>query len=181
MPALERGERRADAASRSASRGMRGDHGRMIPTMSGLARPELLATTEWLAEHLGRPASAILDARWRPDGTGAEVHRGGPHPGRRPRRLAGRPRRHGPRTRRRDPPRRARTGSPATAERAGIGDGTTVVVYDDTQGLYAARVWWTLRAYGLEHVRILDGGFPAWEAEGRPIERAAGRHAASSR
>ena len=36
------------------------------------------------------------------------------------------------------------------AARAGIGDGTTVVIYDDTQGLYAARVWWTLRAYGLE-------------------------------
>ena len=55
------------------------------------------------------------------------------------------------------------------AARAGIGDGTTVVIYDDTQGLYAARVWWSLQAYGLEQVRILDGGFPAWEAEGRPI------------
>ncbi len=58
------------------------------------------------------------------------------------------------------------------AERAGIGDGTTVVIYDDTDALYAARVWWTLRAYGLESVRILDGGFPAWEAEGRPVSRA---------
>ena len=38
----------------------------------------------------------------------------------------------------------------AVAERAGIGDGTTVVLYDDTQVLYAARVWWSLRAYGFE-------------------------------
>jgi thiosulfate/3-mercaptopyruvate sulfurtransferase len=59
----------------------------------------------------------------------------------------------------------------AAAERAGIGEETTIVVYDDTQGLYAARVWWTFRAYGAEHVRILDGGFPAWEAEGRSVER----------
>ncbi len=57
------------------------------------------------------------------------------------------------------------------AARVGIGDGTTVVIYDDTHGLYAARVWWTLRAYGLESVRILDGGFPAWEMEGRPVTR----------
>ena len=34
--------------------------------MSGLARPEILATTEWLAEHVGRPGVRILDARWRP-------------------------------------------------------------------------------------------------------------------
>ena len=45
------------------------------------------------------------------------------------------------------------------------------MVYDDTQGLYAARVWWSLRAYGLESVRVLDGGFVAWEQEGRPIAR----------
>ena len=63
------------------------------------------------------------------------------------------------------------------ADRAGIGDESTVVVYDDTQGLYAARVWWTFLAYGAEHVRILDGGYPAWEAEDRPIERGPGNEA----
>src|SRR6185436_4337073 len=61
-----------------------------------------------------------------------------------------------------------------TAARAGIGAETTIVVYDDTQGLYAARVWWTFRVYGAEHVRVLDGGFPAWETEGRTVERGAG-------
>ena len=144
----------------------------MIPTMSGLARPEILATTEWLAEHVGRPGVRILDARWRPDGTGAEVHRAGHIPGAVSvdwradlvdMDQAG------------DAIRVAAPGRvAATAARAGIGDETTIVVYDDTQGLYASRVWWTFRTYGAEHVRVLDGGFPTWEAEGRTVERGAG-------
>ncbi len=52
----------------------------------------------------------------------------------------------------------------------GIGDGETIVVYDGL-GLYGApRVWWTLRTFGAREVFILDGGFPKWKAEGRPIE-----------
>jgi thiosulfate/3-mercaptopyruvate sulfurtransferase len=52
----------------------------------------------------------------------------------------------------------------------GLGDGMRFVVYDAT-GLYAAaRVWWTLRAYRVEDVRILDGGLPRWIKEGRPLE-----------
>ena len=52
----------------------------------------------------------------------------------------------------------------------GLGDGMRFVVYDTT-GLYAAaRVWWMLRAYRVEHVRILEGGLPRWIKEGRPLE-----------
>ena len=52
----------------------------------------------------------------------------------------------------------------------GLGDGMRFVVYDAT-GLYAAaRVWWTLRAYDVEDVRILEGGLPKWIKEGRPLE-----------
>jgi thiosulfate/3-mercaptopyruvate sulfurtransferase len=137
--------------------------------MSGLARPEILATTEWLADQLERPGVRILDARWRPDGTGESVFRAGHVPGAFP--LDWRADlvdmdQAGDAIRVASPGRVA-----AAAERAGIGEETTIVVYDDTQGLYAARVWWTFRAYGAEHVRILDGGFPAWEAEGRSVER----------
>ena len=46
--------------------------------------------------------------------------------------------------------------------RLGVSGGSTVVLYDDTASLYAARAWWSLRVYGLESCRILDGGFPAW-------------------
>lgn len=45
-----------------------------------------------------------------------------------------------------------------------------VVVYDG-QGVFSApRVWWTLRVMGFPNVRVLDGGFPKWRAEGRPVE-----------
>jgi len=52
----------------------------------------------------------------------------------------------------------------------GIGDGDTVVVYDNSPLFSAARVWWTFRLFGAKSVYVLDGGFPKWKSEGRPIE-----------
>ncbi len=52
----------------------------------------------------------------------------------------------------------------------GIGDGQTLVVYDDFGFYSAPRVWWTLRTMGAERVYVLDGGFPKWRAEGRPFD-----------
>lgn len=52
----------------------------------------------------------------------------------------------------------------------GLGDGNTIVVYDSA-GIYsAARAWWMFRAMGHDEVFVLDGGFPKWKREGRPIE-----------
>jgi thiosulfate/3-mercaptopyruvate sulfurtransferase len=50
----------------------------------------------------------------------------------------------------------------------GIGDATLVVAYDDYDHIFAGRLAWALRYYGHESVRILDGGFSRWVAEGRP-------------
>jgi thiosulfate/3-mercaptopyruvate sulfurtransferase len=59
----------------------------------------------------------------------------------------------------------------ASAVRAlGIGDGMTIVVYDGAGLFSAPRVWWTFRVFGARDVVILDGGFPTWKAEGRPVE-----------
>jgi len=52
----------------------------------------------------------------------------------------------------------------------GIGDGDTIVVYDNSPLFSAARVWWTFRIFGTKSVYILDGGLPKWKAEGRPVE-----------
>ena len=57
----------------------------------------------------------------------------------------------------------------------GLGDGMRLVVYDALGLFAAARVWWTLRAYGVEEVRILAGGLTQWAKEGRPLEAGAAR------
>lgn len=51
----------------------------------------------------------------------------------------------------------------------GIGNDTTVVVYDNAAGMFACRLRWVLRYYGHEDVFILDGGWDKWQAEKRPV------------
>ncbi|MCW5696866.1 MAG: 3-mercaptopyruvate sulfurtransferase [Bauldia sp.] len=51
----------------------------------------------------------------------------------------------------------------------GIGDGQEIVVYDVGPLYSAPRGWWSFRTMGVERVRILDGGLAAWIAEGRPV------------
>jgi len=60
----------------------------------------------------------------------------------------------------------------ATFSRFGIAPGTQVIAYDDGPGAYAARLWWMLRWLGHDAVAVLDGGFAAWLAEGRPVTQA---------
>lgn len=52
----------------------------------------------------------------------------------------------------------------------GVGDGHQVVVYDGAGMFSAARVWWLFRLMGKTDIAVLDGGFPKWQAEGRPTE-----------
>jgi len=47
-------------------------------------------------------------------------------------------------------------------EQRGISDARPVVVYDDTTGMRAARVFWFLEYFGHPDARVLDGGFEAW-------------------
>ncbi len=50
----------------------------------------------------------------------------------------------------------------------GLGDGSRIVLYDNSPLHTAARAWWMLRTFGAHDVAILDGGLAKWQAEGRP-------------
>ena len=52
----------------------------------------------------------------------------------------------------------------------GLGDGSRIVVYDNSPLHSAARAWWMLTLFGAHEVAILDGGFARWQAEGRAQE-----------
>ena len=126
-------------------------------------------TTEWLAAHLNEPGLGLIDASWHlpPTGrNGAAEFRAGHIPGSiffdidaiadtssgLPHMLP-------------DP-----VAFASAMRKLGLGDGMHFVVYDALGLLTAARVWWTLRAFGVTDVKILEGGLPKWIAEGRPMD-----------
>lgn len=51
----------------------------------------------------------------------------------------------------------------------GVGDNTTVILYDRSFTAWAARVWWMLRWIGFDNAMILNGGLNAWIAERREV------------
>ena len=55
----------------------------------------------------------------------------------------------------------------------GLGDGSRIVLYDDSPLASAARAWWLLKLFGAHDVALLDGGLAKWKAEGRPLEMGA--------
>lgn len=61
--------------------------------------------------------------------------------------------------------------------RAGISDGSPIVVYDAKDASIAARAWWLLRWSGVPaaDIQVLDGGFAAWERNGSTVEAGGGR------
>jgi thiosulfate/3-mercaptopyruvate sulfurtransferase len=60
----------------------------------------------------------------------------------------------------------------AVMSRIGIDEQTLVIAYDDSGGMFAARLWWSLNYYGHTRVAVLDGGWDKWIAEGRPTTAA---------
>ena len=135
---------------------------------------EPLVTAAWLNDHLSDPNVRPVDVRWyltepgRGKAEYAEAH------------IAGAPfmdmevdlsapRGEGPGRHPMPTPERFA----AAAGRAGIGSDTHVIAYDASGGAAAARLWWLLRYFGHDRVSLLDGGWPAWQAGGRPGRPAA--------
>jgi thiosulfate/3-mercaptopyruvate sulfurtransferase len=128
----------------------------------------LVSTTDLAASLSGAEPPVLLDVRWRLGGPpGREDYARGHLPGAvfldLDTDLAAPP---GPAGRHPLP-------APADLQRvlraAGVREGAPVVVYDADNGSVAARLWWLLRWGGHEQVRVLDGGYAAWVAEGRPV------------
>lgn len=136
-----------------------------------------LVSTQWLADHLGAAGLLVVDASvvafTRPDG------RGGYLSGHEQYLLEGHlpgavfadlieelsdPEGAYPFTR----PDAARFAAAAGA--LGVGDDTTVIVYDSAVGQWASRLWWLFRAFGYDRVAVLDGGLTKWRAEGRELQ-----------
>ena len=51
----------------------------------------------------------------------------------------------------------------------GLGDGSRIVLYDNSPQHTAARAWWMLHLFGAHSVALLDGGMAKWKAEGREV------------
>lgn len=126
-----------------------------------------LVSTDWLGEHLTDGSVVVADCRW---------YLGEPERGRRAYAASHIPgaiyfdldedlsRSEGPGRH----PLPGRDVFARTLEAKGISTGSTVVAYDDRSGAVASRMWWMLRWLGHEASAVLDGGFTAWVAEGRP-------------
>lgn len=54
-------------------------------------------------------------------------------------------------------------------ENIGIDKDTTIIIYDEGNDMFAARLWWLLEAIGHTKVYILEGGFREWIEEGNEV------------
>jgi thiosulfate/3-mercaptopyruvate sulfurtransferase len=134
-------------------------------------RPDVTPLTDVISlarDLAARPGPVLLDIRWRLGGPpGLAGYRAGHLPGAvfvdLDRDLSGPPGADG----RHPLPAVARF--QAAMRRAGVQDGRAVVVYDEADGMAAARGWWLLRYFGHDQVRLLDGGYRAWVAAGQPV------------
>ncbi len=126
----------------------------------GYAHPEVLVTTEWVAEHLDDPSVRIVesdedillyDIGHIPGAVKLDWH-----------------------TDLQDPVARDfvdKAGFEALMRKAGISNDSTVVFYGDRNNWYACYTFWLFRYFGHEDCRVMDGGRAKWEAEGRPYTR----------
>lgn len=125
------------------------------------ADPDILVDTDWMIEHLDDPSVAILDVSanleafdaghlpgaiyvdWRTELTNPEDATRG----------------------------QILTGDQLSElmSRLGVTNDSTVVFYDDTNNLFAARAYWALKYYQHDDVRVYNGGTAKWQADGQEL------------
>ncbi|ODT15242.1 MAG: 3-mercaptopyruvate sulfurtransferase [Kaistia sp. SCN 65-12] len=132
-------------------------------------RSATFVSTDWLAAHLGDPAVAVVDGSWYlpTENRDAEAEYRKAH-------IPGAVFFHLDKVADTSSGLPHMLPSPEAFARAvgalGISDKQTIVVYDGAGLFSAPRVRWTFRTMGARDVRILEGGFPQWIADGRPVE-----------
>ncbi len=130
---------------------------------------EPLVSTEWLASRLGDPKLAVVDASWYMPKTGRDPDKEylGAH-------IPGAVRFNIDEIADPDADLPHTLAKPdffaQKVGELGISEDMTIVVYDGAGLFSAPRVWWNFRVMGAKDVRVLDGGFPQWEAEHRPTQ-----------
>src|SRR5258706_5289877 len=144
------------------------------------ARPQYLVETEWLAQHLDDPGVRVLECTVylhpKPEGgfraeSGREKWTEGHIPGAG---FADLTHALSDRTSSLNymmPP------AEQFAEvmgRLGVDDGVHVILYDRAVNMWAARVWWMLRAFGFDAAAVLNGGGREGTGGGRPRGRGGG-------
>ena len=130
--------------------------------ISQYAHPEMLVTTQWVAENLNAPGVVIVESD-----EDLLLYQTGHIPG------AVRIDWH---TDLNDPVKRDYLSDEAFAEllsSRGISRDTTVILYGDKSNWWASYTLWAFKLWGHADVRLMDGGRDKWVAEQRPLETTA--------
>jgi len=129
----------------------------VVTARPGYTRPELLAETSSLQEHLNDPTVRILDCEV------FDAYRRAHIPGAVGLRVAAGLKDANDPLHIMPPEQFARL-----MGELGVSNDTTVVTYD-AGGIQATRIWWALSYHGHTNVKVLNGGWTKWLMEGRPI------------
>jgi thiosulfate/3-mercaptopyruvate sulfurtransferase len=126
----------------------------------GYAHPEVLVSTEWIAEHLNDPNVRIIESNEDP-----LLYPSGHIPG-----AVQVDWTHDLNDQvRRDYLNKA--GFESLLSRSGISNDTTVVFYGDKNNWWATYAFWVFQLFGHTNAKVMDGGRAQWEREGRELTR----------
>ncbi len=136
-------------------------------TDRGYAHPEVLVSTQWVAEHVKDPGVRVVESD-----EDVLLYETGHIPGAVKMDWV---------QDLNDPIMRDyvdRDRMTALLRARGIDDDTTVVLYGDKNNWWATYAFWVFRLFGLRNLRVMDGGRQRWSEESRPLVTDAVRHPA---
>ncbi len=126
--------------------------------MADYKHPEVLVTTDWVAEHLGDAKVRLVEV---------DVDTGAYDKGHVQKAVGW-----NWQTQLQDGLRRDITDKKEFEElcsKSGIANDSTVVLYGDNNNWFAAWAFWQFKYYGHADVRLMNGGRKKWELESRPL------------